>query len=330
MLQIKSNNPKWLLFFYTVPAKPGNLRMKVWRRLIKGGAASLKGSVYILPYSDDHLEALYWLTEEVASLGGEAAFVRVETVETMGDEEIKALFNAQRQNEYIPIEATLEALEVQLSSLEQQEDPKGMEKVKLSFQKMLKDYRAIQGIDFFHSLKGSGLQERVERFEESFKKLTVQPQVEREKLAGRKRMEDYQDRVWITRKNPFVDRMASAWLIRRFIDPQASFEFLEKDQMLAEIPHAVSFDLPGGDFSHQQDRCTFEVLLEAFSLRGKALRKMAEVVHELDLKDGKFLNPQASGVESILLGIRKTAGDDREALEEGIKVFARLYAALSK
>ena len=104
----------------------------------------------------------------------------------------------------------------------------------------------------------------------------------------------------------------------------------KKTRLLPEFPDAVSFDLPGGDFSHEQDRCTFEVLLEAFALRGKALRKIAEVVHELDLKDGKFSNPQASGVETILLGIRKTAKDDREALEEGIKTFERLYAALSK
>ena len=88
--------------------------------------------------------------------------------------------------------------------------------------------------------------------------------------------------------------------------------------------------MPEGDFTHEQDRCTFEVLLEAFGLRGKVLRKMAEVVHDLDLKDGKFANPQASGVETILLGIRKTAKDDREALEEGIKTFERLHAALSK
>jgi len=323
-------NIKWLLFFYTVPAKPGNLRMRVWRRLIKMGAASLKGSVYILPYSEDHLEALHWLTGEVASLGGEAAFARVGTIETMGDEEIQALFNAQRENEFIPIEAALDALEVQLSSFEQQEDPKGLERIKVAFQKLLKDYRAIQGIDFFHSPKGSGLQERLEHFEERFTKLTGQPQVKRPKLAGPKRKEDYQDRVWMTRRNPFVDRMASAWLIRRFIDPKARFEFLEKDQMLAEVPNAASFDLPGGDFSHQQDRCTFEVLLETFSLRGKALRKMAEVVHELDLKDGKFPNPLTGGVESILLGIRKTAAGDHEALEEGIKIFERLYAALSK
>lgn len=294
------------------------------------GAASLKGSVYILPHSEDHLEVLHWLTGEVASLGGEAAFAKVERIETMGDEEIVSLFQTQRENDYAPIAAALEALEVQLSSLEQQQDPKGLERVKGTFQKLLKDCRAVQGIDFFHCPQGSDLQERLEHFEERFTKLTAQPQAERPKAVGHRSKEEYQGKVWLTRRNPFVDRMASAWLIRRFIDSQARFEFLEKDQTMPDFPNAVSFDLPGGDFSHQQDLCTFEVLLEAFGVRGKVLRKMAEVVHDLDLKDGKFANPQASGVESILLGIRKTIADDREALEEGIKVFERLYAALLK
>jgi hypothetical protein len=320
----------WLLFFYKVPAKPGNLRMKVWRRLLKLGAASLKGSVYILPHSEDHLEVLHWLTGEVASLGGEAAFAKVERIETIGDEEIVSLFQAQRANDYAPIAAALEALEGQLSSLEQQQDQQGLERVKGNFQKLLKNHRGVKGIDFFHCPQGSDIQERLERFEERFTQLTAHPQAERPKSAGPRRKEDYQGKVWVTRRNPFVDRMASAWLIRRFIDPRARFEFLEKDQVPAEVPTAVSFDVPGGDFSHQQDRCTFEVLLETFGLRGKPLRKIAEVVHELDLKDGKFSNPQASGVDCILLGIRKTGADDREALEEGIKVFERLHAALSK
>ena len=324
------NTHKWLLFFYTVQAKPGNLRMKVWRRLIKMGAASLKGSVYILPYSEDHLEALHWLTGEVSSLGGEAAFAKVERIETMGDEEIVSLFQAQRENDYAPIATALEALETQMSSLEQQQDPKGLERVKGILQKLLKDYRAVKGIDFFHCPQGSDLQERLERFEERFTKLTAQPQAERPKPAGPRNKEDYQGKVWVTRRHPFVDRMASAWLIRRFIDSQARFEFLEKDRMGAAVPNGVSFDVPEGDFTHEQDRCTFEVLLEAFGLRGKVLRMMAEVVHDLDLKDGKFANPQASGVETILRGIRKTAKDDREALEEGITTFERLHAALSK
>ncbi len=320
----------WLLFFYTVPAKPGNLRMKVWRRLLKMGAASLKGSVYILPFSEDHQEALHWLTGEVSSLGGEAAFAKVERIETMGDEEIVALFQAQRENDYVPIAAALEALEVQLSSLEQQPDIKGLERVKGAFQKLHKDFRAVQGLDFFHCPPGAVLQKRLESFEERFTKLAAQPREKRAKPAGPRSKEDYQGKVWVTRRRPFVDRMASAWLIRRFIDPQARFEFLESDRMAAAVPGGVSFDVPDGDFTHEQDRCTFEVLLEAFGLRGKALRKIAEVVHDLDLKDGKFANPLASGVESILLGIRKTAQNDDAALEEGIAVFARLYAALSK
>jgi hypothetical protein len=330
ILHMLQNSSQWLLFFYTVPAKPGNLRMKVWRRLLKMGAVSLKGSVYLLPYSEDHLESLHWLTEEVASLGGEAAFVKAEAIETLSDDEIVALFHAQRDHDYATTNAALDGLEVQLSSLEQQHDPQGLARVNGALQKVLKDYRAIQAVDFFSSPGGVALQERLEEFEERLQKLNPTPQAERPPATGPRRKEDYQARIWVTRPHPFVDRMASAWLIRRFIDPQARFEFMEKDQTMQDFPHAVSFDLPGGDFSHQQDLCTFEVLLESFSLRGKPLRKIAEVVHELDLKDGKFTHPQASGVESILLGIRKTAKDDREALEEGIKTFERLHAALSK
>lgn len=304
--------------------------MKVWRRLIKMGAASLKGSVYILPYSEDHLEALHWLTGEVSSLGGEAAFAKVERIETMEDEEIVSLFQTQRDHDFAPIAAALEALEVHLSSLEQQQAPKGLARVKGTFQKLLKDYRAVRGIDFFHCLQGSALQDRLERFAERFTQLSSQPQAEKPKPAGLRSKEDYQGKVWVTRRNPFVDRMASAWLIRRFIDSQARFEFLETDRMVATGANGVSFDVPEGDFTHEQDRCTFEVLLEAFGLRAKVLRKLAEVVHDLDLKDGKFVNPQGSGVETILLGIRKTAKDDRDALEEGIKTFERLHAALSK
>ncbi len=330
ILLMSQNDFRWLLFFYTVPAKPGNLRMKVWRRLLKLGAVSLKGSVYLLPYSEDHLEALHWLTEEVSGLGGEAAFVKAEGIETLGDDEIVKLFNAQRDHDYAPTQAALESLEVQLSSLEQQQDPQGLARVRGALQRLLKDYRVIQVLDFFNSPRGAALQERFDRFAERLQKLSPPPQVERPKSTGPRSKEDYQARVWVTRSHPFVDRMASAWLIRRCIDPQARFEFLEKDQTVTSFPGAVSFDLPGGEFSHEQDRCTFEVLLEAFALRGKPLRKIAGVVHDLDLKDGKFINPQAGGVESILLGIRKTAQDDRDALEEGIKVFERLYAAFSR
>jgi len=304
--------------------------MRVWRRLNKLGAISLKGSVYLLPFSEDHLEALHWLTGEVAGLGGEAAFVQAGRIETVDDGEIAALFNSQREHEYAPVEGELEALEVRLSSLEQQPDSEGLGRLSVSLRKVLKGFRSIEATDFFHSPRGAAVKARLEGLAERLGKVTGPPPGARAGAIAPKRKEDYQSRIWLTRAHPFVDRMASAWLIRRFIDPQARFEFLEKDRTRDEFPEAVSFDLPGGDFAHERDQCTFEVLLAAFSLRGKALRQIGEVVHELDLKDGRFHHPQTGGVESILLGLRKTAGDDREALEEGIKVFARLYAALSK
>jgi hypothetical protein len=322
------NDSEWLLFFYTVPAKPGNLRMKVWRRLLKLGAVSFKGSVYLLPYSDDHLEALHWLTTEVASLQGEAAFVRVAGIETMSAAEVVALFQSQRESDYLPLEAALEALEVQLGSLQQRAEPQVAVKVTVVLRKLCKDFGAVQALDFFQSQRGEALQKRLEDFETRLSRLAGAPAALKPKAAGPLRKEDYLGRVWVTRRNPFVDRMASAWLIRRFIDPQARFEFLEKDRACG--PEAVLFDVPAGNFSHEAERCTFEVLSEAFGLREKALRKMAEMVHEVDLKDGKYANPLAAGVESILLGIRKISIDDYASLEEGIQVFERLYTALTK
>jgi hypothetical protein len=321
-------SPKWLLFFSTVPAKPGNLRMKIWRRLLKLGAVSLKGSVYVLPFSEDHLEVLHWLQGEVVSLGGEAAFVQVTRIETMADTEIVALFRVQRDSEYAPIRAALEDLEVHLTSLEQQLTAPGLERLKTMFQKILKDYRSVRAVDFFQAAPGSGLPEMLERVEKTLRQLSGRDETPKPGISGPRIKKDYLGRVWVTRRRPFVDRMASAWLIRRFIDGEARFEFLEKEQEAA--PGMVSFDVPGGDFSHEEDRCTFEVLLTAFNLRGKALRKIAEMVHDLDLKDGKFASPQAAGLESILLGIRRTAATDQDALEEGIKIFARLHAALVK
>jgi Protein ChrB, N-terminal len=194
-----SHKYQWLLFFYTIPAKPGNLRMKVWRRLLKMGAISLKGSVYILPSSDDHLEALHWLTAEVAGLGGEAAFVKVERIETLSNDDILTIFNNQRDNDYEPINSTLEVLEVQLSAQEQQQDSKGLARIKDTLRKVRKDYRAIQALDFFHSPEGSVLRERLALFEERLQKLSPLPPIARPKSSGPKRKEDYQAKIWVTR-----------------------------------------------------------------------------------------------------------------------------------
>jgi hypothetical protein len=139
------------------------------------------------------------------------------------------------------------------------------------------------------------------------------------------RIEDYQHKTWVTRKRPFVDRFASAWLIKKFIDKNASFDFIDEKDLDNKNKNVIPFDIRGGRFTHAGNLCTFEVLMKSFGLKDRTMRKIAEIVHELDLKDDKFRAPEAKGIEDILSGIRKTAKDDHESLEKGISIFEMLY-----
>lgn len=142
-----------------------------------------------------------------------------------------------------------------------------------------------------------------------------------------KSIRDYKGKIWVTRGNPFVDRMASAWLIKRFIDKEAVFRFMEERKMASLDENMILFDVRGGEFTHKGDMCTFEIILKSFGLKDKALRRIAESVHEIDLKDGKYRSLEARGIEEILVGIRKMSKDDAEALEKGMNVFEMLYAS---
>ena len=143
----------------------------------------------------------------------------------------------------------------------------------------------------------------------------------------RRNPDDYKGRVWITRKNPFVDRMASAWLIRKFIDRDAAFRFIDEHERGNVDGNTVIFDMKDGEITHIGDNCTFEVLVKSFGIKDKAVKKIAELVHELDIKDEKFSSPEAKGIGEILLGIRKTVRDNKDILERGIDVFKMLYAS---
>ncbi len=324
---LKKKAREWLLIFYSVPSHPVSNRMMIWRKLAKAGAVQLKGAVYILPATDEHEEFFQWLIGEVKSMGGDGAFVRSADIRSMDESDIRQLFLSQAEQEYRGFERKLETIERKVQSI--RKGAKQDENARLADHagKLARELDSIQRRDFFTSPLGVEMKKRMQSLKTGLQGIGGRG-VEPSGPITPKRAVDYQGRTWFTRKKPFIDRMASAWLIRRWIDPQARFEFLEKDQGLR--PRAVSFDVPAGDFSHEQDRCTFEVLLEAFALGDRVLKKMGELVHELDLKDGKFANPLAAGVECILLGIRKTVGQDDQVLEAGIQVFARLYAALAK
>jgi len=321
----------WLIFFYTVPSRPVSNRMKVWRRLNKAGAVQLKGAVYILPFNDEHYELLQWLVTEIAEMRGEGAFARIENIDTMKDSEVIALFNRQRADDYAIAGKALDDLERRLGSIRKGAKAQNIKEISEQFNRIRRDFDDIQRVDFFSSQEGVSLSERIRRAQAALKTLPgVNDTKETPAPIAQRKAGDYQGKVWVTRKRPFIDRMASAWLIKRFIDRDAVFDFVDEMDLDKIDKGAVPFDIRGGEFTHAGDLCTFEVLIRAFGPRDKTLKRISEIVHDLDMKDEKYKATEAKGIEDILSGIRKTAKDDRDALEKGMAVFEMIYASKSR
>jgi len=316
----------WLIFFYSVPSKPVNARMKIWRKLAKAGAVQFKGAVYVLPYNEENLELCQWLVSEVTSMKGEGAFVGVDKIETMNDKEIIELFNYQRKRDYSLIEKKMEELERKTSSVRKGTETQGHKKLLDQFNKSLKEFEAVRKIDFFSSKTGTALKKKIEVLQKEMQSLSKSGERQTQEVILRN-TEDYQGKMWVTRKRPFVDRMAFAWLIKKFIDKKAIFRFADENDIGELDRDLVPYDVIGGTFTHIGDMCTFEVLIKSFGLKDKPLKKIAEMVHELDMKDEKYKNPEVKGIEDILMGIRKTVKDDMECLEKGMTVFEMLYAS---
>ncbi|MBI5674787.1 MAG: chromate resistance protein [Nitrospirae bacterium] len=319
-------NQGWLLFFYSVPSKPVNARMKTWRRLAKAGAVQLKSAVYILPFNEENYELCQWLVSEVISMKGDGSFVSVKKIETMKDDDIIAVFNNQREQDYRLIEKSLEEMERKTNSVRKGAGIQGGKSLADQLNKHLREFEDIRKIDFFESTKGIALKNKFDSLLKEIKGLTVSNLRQVSEVSPR-RIEDYQKKIWATRKRPFVDRMASAWLIKRFIDKKAVFSFIDEKDIGTLAKNTVVFDAREGEFTHIGDMCTFETLVRTFGIKDKPVRKIAELVHELDMKDGKYNVPEAKGIEDVLSGIRKTSKNDAAILEKGMAVFEMLYAS---
>lgn len=323
-------NKGWLLFFYTVHSKPVSSRMKVWRRLMKAGAIQLKGAVYILPFSDEHYEFLQWLVSEIAAMKGEGAFARIDKIDTMRDSAIISLFDQQRAGDYKRLEKTLDDIERKLSSIQKGAKARDIAGMAEQFNKLLKDFGEVKKVDFFSSRKGRTLQGRMKHIKTEINNLPGAEERNESPIAITPRsVVSYRGKTWVTRKKPFIDRMASAWLIRSFVDKKAIFTFMNENKIKSLGKKLVAFDVRDGEFTHTGDMCTFEVIIKSFGLKDKALKMIAKIVHDLDIKDDKYKAEEAKGLEDILIGIRKTSKNDRMALEKGIAVFEMLYASKS-
>lgn len=329
-MSCETKTDKWLIFFYSVPSRPVSKRMKIWRRLIKAGALHFSGSVYMLPFNDDNLEFFQWLTSEINLMSGEGSFVRVKNIETRKNSEIRMLFNKQRDKEYKLIEKEIDEIERRIQNIKKGTKNQDKRRLFVQLNKLNREFEDINKIDFFDAESGRAIGKKMKTIKTEISTIAGF-ETKKEKPAGivPKSINEFKGKIWVTRKKPFVDRMASAWLIRKFIDKDAAFDFKDEDDLEGLDSRFITFDLQGGVFTHIGSMCTFEVLLNTFNLKSKALKKIAEIVHELDIKDGKYTVSEANGIEDILLGVKKTAKNDIEGLEKGMAVFDMLYASKS-
>lgn len=336
MAKLSEESPQeWLLFFYSIPATPVNNRVKIWRKLIKTGAVQLKGGVYILPYREELHEALQWLLAELPGLKGEGLLLKTDSIEPLQPEEIIALFNEQRRPQYQEISGKIDDLSGRVRNLRKGGKDKKSISLFRQYEKIQADFLTVQQRDFFQSELGRDLAVQINALRKQLEELSAVEKGPKgstsTELANGRKMSTFSGLTWLTRRRPFVDRMASAWLIRRFIDPQATFAFRDEAELKDLTSDLeVSYDVRNGDFTHIDDLCTFEVLMKSFALADKGLDALGRIVHDIDIKDGKFAAPEAHGIEMIIKGIRNRALSDSETLEQGMAIFEALYLSITE
>jgi hypothetical protein len=317
-MTIPNYSKKWLLLIHQIPPKPNALRVKIWRRLQQVGAVAIKQSVYAMPFSEQSREDLSWILKEIIEGGGDGSISETRFVEGLTDEQVVALFQNARKSDYEKIIQDANRLLADWSSGQNDpQDPAVKGPAQLSRLKRRLD--EVATIDFFEAPE-RGTAEII------FKGLAA-------RLSGqsstattvKKDLHNLKGNTWVTRKNLFVDRMACGWLIRRFVDKEAIIKFVDATSYIPK-PGELRFDMFDGEYTHEGDRCTFEVMIERFQLADRALVPLAEVIHDIDLKDAKYGCAETEGFNALLTGLVASQPDDEQRMAEGFRLFENLFA----
>jgi hypothetical protein len=311
---------RWLLLIHQLPPKPDYFRVKVWRRLQRLGAVAVKNSVYVLPHSPQAQEDFHWMRREITAGEGDAFLCEAHFVEGLSDAQIEALFHVARAADYGQIAE--EAKRLAESSAGGFSDEERRAQAESETVRLRRRFEEVTAIDFF----GAPEREVVQGLLAALQTRVRRPPRVGAPAARRIALEsEFRGRSWVTRRSVHIDRIASAWLIRRFIDAKAEFKFVASTGY-APAPGELRFDMFDAEFTHEGDRCSFEVLLERFRLDEPALQALGEIIHDIDLKDGKFARPETAGIDHLVAGIALAHKDDEARLERGEAVFTDLYA----
>jgi hypothetical protein len=309
-------SPRWLLLIHQLPPTPNYLRVKIARRMQRIGAVAVKNTVYVLPAAENTLEDFQWTMREIRSAGGEANLFEARVIEGLSDGEIEQLFSTARDEDYAGVVAEAKNL-LKVASRKKRDAAQ----IGLDVQRLRKRTSEIGAIDFFGAPKGHAAAALLDQIALSLSDTPPAP--------ASPAPETFLGRTWVTRTGVHVDRMASAWLIKRFIDAEASFKFVPSKQYSPENGE-VRFDMFDAEFTHEGDRCTFEVLIDRMGLDDRALRAIAEVVHDIDLKDAKFDRTETPGLAVLIAGIAMAHRDDVQRIERASQAFDDLYVYYAK
>jgi hypothetical protein len=309
----KAHNTAWLLLIHQIPAAPAYLRIKVGRRLARVGALALKGSVYVLPATDTSREDFSWIRREIVDGGGEAVLFTATTVEGLTDEEIERMFRDARTKDFAELSAELAAI----GNAARSDKTRERQTALTELGRLELRFREIQRVDFFRVGAGSELATQIEQLRQALEKRGPLPDAP---IRKHLRVADYQGRAWVTRFGIKVDRMACAWLIRRAIDKRPKFRFVDPAKYMPKKGE-LRFDMAEGEFTHEGDLCSFEVLCQRFDIKTPAIIRLAEVIHDLDIKDGRYGHPETEGVRRLLDGIVAQHARDEARVDAAAALF---------
>lgn len=307
----------WIVFSYSLPGKSSSSpRVTLWRRLRRLGAISPTGGIYVLPAQEACVEAFQWLAQEIKQSNGQAVVMHVQQFEGLTDQQLFELFREARQEDYAEIKDQVTILEQAMAA---EKNGEMVTDLQDTLTKLQRHYADIRRIDYFDSPEGLQIAAQLAKIAQA-----LAPAADLPAQIARATIEDYKNRPWVTRPKPHVDRLACAWLIRRFINPEATIRYA-----LQPEPEEVAFDMQAAEFSHSGNLCTFETMIRAFDLNVPGLALLAEIVHEIDLQDERYFHPEITGVETILQGWLQLDLADAELEKHGIVLFEGLLSVLS-
>jgi hypothetical protein len=297
----------WLLLVFSLPAKRKSERVEVWRKLKRTGALPLGPPGYLLPNTGSNHEQFEWLAATIRGYKGQASVLRIQTIDDLPFEKLVQRFDEARSQDY-------RAVIRDLSKMQKQGAVNGARMA--SIRRRLEQ---ISALDFFHCGRRKQAEELLLR--------ATQPRESRSstrpELKRRIKKTEFQKRTWVTRPRPGIDRASSAWLIKTFIDPAATFAFSAK---AIKVPNAVPFDMfEESGFSHTGDACTFETLCDEFAIRDRKVRVIAEMIHDADLRDEKFGRSEGIAIDAVLTGWAEQGISDGVLLERGMEIFEGLF-----